>query len=379
MAIFGMFKSGKEKELDRLDHQARENPSPQAMIDLADKAMAFEQEALAQATAKRALETYPHMDPVRSMYQRIMRNHIQTRLLQLQKSLAGGEAPESDYAALADLYYRELGNIDKALETTRDGLKRHPDGEGLHWINGLVRFDRFHEDFIANDGLKAIDHLARAVAANPMNYKASLTLARLYAEAGALGKARERVAALLQTAPGDEKATKLQKELEAVANAADAGEDLEEAFRGIEEHGALGPVGQRFARLFDARAASATMVRVQPVRVNELLKKLAAVGGFEAAVAINETGEVVGDHTRGNVLPGDLARIILTIHRQAEDSSRRMDLGNFRRGIIEWPKGRIHLAEWKNLVFGILTTEGARSESAMEGEIDRILNQVAVG
>jgi tetratricopeptide (TPR) repeat protein len=87
-------------------------------------------------------------------------------------------------------------------------VKGAPDGPS---VDGLIRLERFHEEYIPTDGEKALSHLQRAVEKNPHNYKAKLLFARNYGEIGIFENAREHTRDLLNDHPGDDTASQYIK------------------------------------------------------------------------------------------------------------------------------------------------------------------------
>lgn len=361
----GLFR---KSEIERLEAEAQTNPTPAALTALAERYLAGGEVDRALETAKRAADQFPDSSRARTTYQSIRKLQLQAHILELQKKIGHNPIP-TDYERLADIYCRELGNRDRALEVVREGLERFPKSEGLHYLDGQVRLDRFHEEFIARDGQKCIDHLREATHLNPQNFKAWLLLARLYGEIGMSSAARACVTTLHQLAPYDDLVRALEQ---AVARPA-AFTDIEEALRAVEAQGGLSPEGQTVAAVFGAKAA-APPVPVGAEEAHGLVKGLLGRPWALGAFAFTTAGQSLAHESRPPLDGNAWQDVLLTLHRNAEDASRRMDIGSFLFGTLDCPHHRVHLRERGALVLALVVQPSARAD-----EVDAELERAAEG
>lgn len=373
----GLFESlRRRREVERLEEQARTNPGPNTFVELAEKLLAYGEESRALEVAKEATAKYPASEHVQTTYQFILRTHLQNRIRDLNRRLVQ-KPTAADYAALAQLYYKDLGDRDAALETCRRGSVMFPNDENLHLVDGLVRFDRFHEDFLAKDGLRAIEHLERAAALNPNNYKAHALLAQIFVEVGALGKAKESLRAVLRIAPEDERARQMLARVEAAAPTAGAEVDLEAMLLEVEKRGSLTKEARALVTGEAGTPGTERRSRVDETKLAPLLGRFDAVDGIRGALVMTRHGEALASKAAG-ISADVLANVVRQVYDVAEDSSKRMDIGSFVRGTIDGPFGALHVVELRSLVLAVLATPQAKQELVTE-TIDKCLDLLASG
>jgi tetratricopeptide (TPR) repeat protein len=372
MGLFDSFREG--KELEKLEKEALRNPSPLSLVAFAERLMTYGHGKRAAKVVKDALERFPDSDKVRSSYQLIMKTTVKEEINELQDKLEGSPDP-SDFERLAMIYLRDLESQDKALEIVRKGLALHPDYSGLHYVDGLVRLDRFHDEFIPRDGEKALHHLETAVRLNPNNYKAKLMLARLCAEADMFARARATLDDILSQMPGDEAATTFR---ELISTFGDGKDDPDFAFMDVAERGELSEQGHAVFAFFDPSASMiVTKINVQPDAMGRILTGLKNVDGYRAAVSFREDdGSILAKDSAGGLLGDTMAEALQKIFLAATDSSKRLDIGGFVRGVLECPMGRFHIVHWKNIVIAALTHSDAKKDE-VEREMDEIIDALA--
>lgn len=369
----GLFDAVRRKsDLDRLEQEARSNPTPASLTTLAERYLAGGELDRAMETAKLAADRFPESDRARITYSSIRKLKMQAQIHGLQKRIAQSPLP-TDIEVLANIYYRELGDRDKALDVIREGLERYPKSEGLHFLDGQIRFDRFHNEFIARDGDKCVEHFKEATRLNPQNYKAWLLLARLYGELGLAREAGECVKTLRRLAPDDEVVRALEK---AVA-APPAYTDLEEALRAVETQGGFSAGGQAVAALFGAKIAGAQAHRpLDPAQTKGALKNLLGQPWALGAFAFGGDGCPVAHEVRAGMDGAAWQQAIQAIARSAEDASRRMDIGGFVLGTLDCPAGRIHIRErGAAAVLAVVAQPNSRPDE-VDAELERVVESL---
>jgi predicted regulator of Ras-like GTPase activity (Roadblock/LC7/MglB family) len=320
------------------------------------------------------VKQFPDSERTVSTFRYIKRAHLQHSIIELQRSIENNPDPAA-YARLAILYYKDLGDWEAALEVCRRGIVMFPDAEELHLINGQIRFHRFHESYLAKDGLKAVEHLSKAAQINPRNYKAQQLLARLLTEARCFRKAQEVLECILSFMHDDELSRSLLAKLQQLEPEKD--EDVERMFKRVERAGAIAKDIKELVKLYEPEEVGepATPQGISPHTVRELLPDLLGVAGCEAAVVIDTDGTLQAAQSNSGLDPQTLAQAALTIHRTAAESAQRMDIGSFNRCLIDGPRGAIHMVETRNLVLMVLASPAARKE-AIERAIDNFLDQL---
>src|SRR5882757_4220064 len=157
----GLFDGTKRRHLNDLEREVLANPTPQNMVSLIERYMAAADEAKALEMARKAVEKFPNSEKVQTTYQNVRRLQLQAEITEISKALRRSPG-KSLYERLASIYHSELGNRTKAFET----LAKFPQSDGLHLISGLIRMDRFHTDYLANDFTEAIHHFEKAASIN---------------------------------------------------------------------------------------------------------------------------------------------------------------------------------------------------------------------
>ncbi len=367
MGLFDLFRG--KSDLERLEQETAANPTAAGLASLSERYQAAGDVARALETAKRAAEQFPDSEHARNAYQTIRRLQMQNRIVELQRRIEHDPVP-GDFEVLANLYYHDLGDHDKALDLTRRGLERFPKNEGLHFLDGQIRLDRFHNEFIARDGAKSLEHLMDAARLNPQNYRALLLLARLYGELGLTQQARERIAALRLLAPGDESVAALEKALPPEPLFT----DVDDALGAVEQGRGILPAAAAVAALFGARAA-VQRPAADPAQIQVTLKSLVDPAWSLGAFAFTTDGQNLGFEVRPDLEGPVWQQALIAIHHAAEVASRRMDIGGFHAGTLDCPTRRIHMRERGSLVLALIARSNSRAND-VETALARALETI---
>ncbi len=372
----GLFDTSRRRQLDDLEREVLANPTPQNMVSLTERYMAAGAEDKAVDVARKAVEKFPNSEKVQNTYQNVRRVQLQSEITELSKALRKGPS-RAHYERLADIYHRELGNRTKAFETALEGLTKFASSDGLHLISGQIRMDRFHQDFLANDFTEAVNHFERAAQINPRNYKALVSLARMYAEVGLYEKARPYLEQMLQENPGDEHAVHLLKV--ASGKGGHPGQNLDDALSDIETRRALPAEGVEVARLFEPGPLTSSAVPVvSPMKIEGFLTGYESVNGYKCSAVLSRDGACVAAHSRGMVPRELFAQFVQDVYLCSEDASRKMDIGTFVNGEFETPAGRVALAEWKGYILGLLADQPAQKKD-VDAAVEKFVTFISVG
>jgi tetratricopeptide (TPR) repeat protein len=359
MGWFSWWPWNKRKELEKLEAEVRRNCTPAMLSLLAEKYYQHGEFNNAVECARRSLDRFPDSPRIKEMHAQIMRLHNQNSLSKLQKELEGRRATAETYARLADLYYRDMNDLNRALELANEGLTRFPQSEDLHMITGQIRYVRYQADHLAQDGLKCVEHMEEAVKVNPMNYKALATLARLFTEVGAYDRATQTCASIQRFAPDDAAATTLCTKLQGVEP---LGTDLEDLFKTVGAAGGPTPESRALADAFpvEDRQARATG-RLDPKTAAANITEFRRIDGVRAALVLDEQGKAIGSWAASGS-SAEVAELVWNIYCTSEDSGRRMDIGSFKRGILEAPGMRMHLVEAGHHLVAVVSTKAVRDQ-----------------
>lgn len=375
----GLFDSvRRNRELEKLEREAAQNPSPLTLSTLAERYIAFGETEKSLEVAKKAVEAFPDSERVVTTYRYIMRTHLQARIAELQKSIDKNPTP-TGFGRLAELHYKDLGDRDTAMEICRRGLAMYPRDEGLHMIQGKIRADRFHEDFQAKDGMQAVEHLERVAKLNPQNYKALIHLSKLYLEVGAYAHAQATVEMIRRVSPEDETARTMLEQLSGLPKRDLATEDVDLQFREVEARGGLDEAGKAQAARYDTvvqRRPLGAAFKLDAEKLAPILRKFDELDGLIAAMVVTADGRPISAHGAGGAPLDRLAQIAHAIYLTSEDASKRMDIGAFQRGTIEGAFGRLHLVMFRQLLLCVFTNLATKNEPVANA-IERVLDALA--
>ena len=370
----GLFDGTKRRQLNDLEREVLANPTPQNMVSLIERYMAAGDEAKALEMARKAVEKFPNSEKVQTTFQNVRRLQLQAEITEISKALRRSPG-KSLYERLASIYHSELGNRTKAFETALEGLAKFPQSDGLHLISGLIRMDRFHTDFLANDFTEAVHHFEKAASINANNYKSLVNLARLFGEAGAYYKAKPILEQVLRANPGDTNAETLHRFI--TDNLAKAAPSLGDALAETETRRELSPEGDQIRRIFDPSSASAAP-QVDRAKLEAFLVGFETMNGYKCSAVLTRDGQQYASHTRGMVPKDRFTRFLQDIYQCSEDASRKMDIGTFVSGELDTSLGRVATAEWKGYIVGILADHPAKKED-LSAAVEKFVSLLSVG
>lgn len=366
---------GASKKFDGMEREVLSNPTPMNMVSLVERYMAAGEEDKALETAKKAVEKFPNSEKCQSTFQNVRRMQLQVEIQDLNKAIREG-GHKKDFERLAEIYHRDLGNRTKAFEIAQEGLAKYQQSDTLQTISGLIRMDRFHQDFLANDFSESIRHFEKAAVINPRNYKALASMGRLYAEAGAYFKAKPVLEQVLKVSPGDEVAERALRVV--VSNMGSTARDVDEALSQIESQRGLLGVGLEVRKIFEPSQRGSGVADVSTGQVEKFLNNFESMNGYKCSAVILRDGRCMGSHTRGMVGRERFVRVLQEVYHCCEDASKRMDIGTFVSDEIETSVGRVVMTDWKGHVFGILADVPAKKEDLNQA-VEKFIAFLSVG
>ncbi|MEK7448812.1 MAG: tetratricopeptide repeat protein [Planctomycetota bacterium] len=402
MGLFDFFKQ--RKELKKLEGDVRDNPSPLAVATLGEKYLMLNKNDQARTVTAQALKDYPCSERIANLYQQIMKTCFQDKILWLHKEIERN-ANAGGYFRLAQLYYKEMGDLDKSLDILRDGINRFPDEEDLHLLNGQIRLERFHlEGFLSSDGLKAMEHLRRVIELNNLNYKALLLMIKLMVEIEAFAEAWKFMEIVRRFAPDDEAIARLAGKLKEQSQTTINEVELELLFKAVEERGDISSQAKDLSSFYkvDPTGLLSLNITVNQEKLNNLIKNFNETEGFKAAANFSPAGETLfrivkpGQplDRRGAVSeappflqkgrdgaeppdPETLIEVLKGIYQVAQDSSRKMDFGRLSKGFLLSPLGRLNFFRVGNFTVVCLFALTTKPE-VIKSEIDWLLDMMSM-
>ncbi len=354
------------REIKRLRRELTDRPRPAQFVALAQLYLASEQIEDAAATADLGLSRFPESTELRQTARSIRQRQVASRVRTLRRRLSAEPSPAL-FAQLGRLQI-ETDDLTGALESAAQCAARYPGREESLLIEGEVRLRRFRRDRVAADGLQAARLFEAAVRINPRNTRSWMHLAKLYFAVGAYDRAVSRLERYLSCGgERDQIAIRLLAQARECVDP-QVSTDLPQCFQRVEERGhwvhdiwssqVASPVSRRDNGMFLA--------------LQSRLGELAQQEGVVRALAVPLGDE---DAPRRD---DAFERLITQVAEAAYRSARRMDLGSFRRGIVEGPFGKVLLARVQSVAVGVLCERRVPSERLLNTIENLIASAAAV-
>jgi len=217
-------------------------------------------------------------------------------------------------------------------------------------VLGKARLALFYKELAASEGIAGVTCLNRVLEVEPANARAHRLLAEVHYRIGALPTARKHVEALRADGVSDSEVDALWDE---VKSSPATTEDVAMRFHLVQRTGSLahGPItGQRRKPTRVVAVDEFDGARQALAQVSRLLgvQKCAYIRGSRALV-------------KGEIKDGkdSLLRVVRVLAKAAHRTARRMDLGNFSKGVLEGDFGRICICSYGEVVAAALCGDDA--------------------
>jgi tetratricopeptide (TPR) repeat protein len=348
------------RELGEARKAVQRGRSPYAISQFIDKCIELGRLDLALEEAEKGIREFPNSESLSEAYKRLIRAKCADDLKRHRDEVRKAPGPKA-YYKLACLY-KEMRDLDQAVETARKGSELYPDFEGNYIVLADLRYERFQRDLRASDGIQALDLFEKAVDLNRENYRLLFQLAEIYHAIGAKKRGLDKVKMILDFAPDDRKALNLLATLQAMPDPPD--DEIKEILRDFERRASSGSVfkpgllAQRYTR--------------NPDHLARKLPALEKIGGFQRAVVLGPNGELLAGYPGGpeeNRKYGDTLRKLFTA---AIDCSLRMDISTFEKGLFESQDGLTFLTVIDRLQIAVLCSNKTKA-NRMTAEVHKFL------
>jgi tetratricopeptide (TPR) repeat protein len=314
------------KELRRLEQRVREEPSPSTFVDLGQVFINLDMLDRALQAADDGLLLFPDAQELQKLRDFAWRGVHRTRVDDLRARL-DKTASSKLYRELAGLHL-ETGDQGALHSTCEEWSVRFPSDPGPWLFLGQARLLNYYRDFSAREGLEAVQSLERAIGLDPRERKARTLLAEVYYRIGAVQRARLLLDAV-STGADDADLQDLRRQ---VAASKPLGNDIEELFRTAEQNGALPNAPP---------TAPAPALRLEDGigTIREALGAIAEMPGVRKATYIKGVRALV----KGDIKDGKDAflRTVRVVAKAGHRYSRRLDIGSFKKGVLQGPFGVI--------------------------------------
>lgn len=342
------------KDLKALEARAREEPSPSTFVDLGQVYINLGTAERTLQVAEEGLALFPDSDELRKLRRFAMKSQLNSRINDLRARLNKGPAPRL-YRELAGLYL-EKGDFGSVHGTCEECIRRFPD-DGETWlILGQARLTNFYRDLSAREGLESVRCLQKATGLAPDNSKAHRLIAEVLFRVGALTPAREHLEVLVRLQPGESEAAAM---LTQMGEAEDKGADLDICFHNVEATGTL-PNRPPSARPVTGPKGSRGGNDDSMARIRDSLAQIAETVGVRKATYIKGSRAMV----KGEIRDGRDAflRVVRITSRAAQRFARRLDIGNFNKGVLQGDFGYICVCSFGEVVAAVQCDDRALAE-----------------
>jgi tetratricopeptide (TPR) repeat protein len=327
--------------------------SPYSIGQFIDKCIELGKLDVALEEAEQGIREYANSESLSEAYKRLIRAKCAAELRSFRDELRKAPGPKA-YYKLACLY-KEMRDLDHAVETARKGSELYPDFEGNYIVLADLRYERFQRDLRASDGIQALELFEKAVDLNRENYRLLFQLAEIYHAIGAKARGLEKVKMILDFAPDDRKALGLLSTLQGMADPKD--EEIKEILQDFERRASSGNVfkpgllAQRYTR--------------NPDHLARKLPSLEKITGFQRVVVLGPNGELLAGYPGGpeeNRKYGDTLRKLFTA---AIDCSLRMDISTFEKGLFQSKDGVTFITVIDRLRIAVLCSNKSKKERVL--------------
>lgn len=359
MGWWSDFKAGREIESARRDVQRAR--SPFSIAQFIDRCIELGRLDVALEEAERGLAEFPHSDALTEAYKKMIRAKCADDLKTFRDEVRKTPGPKA-YYKLACLY-KEMRDLDQAIELARQGIEKYPTFEGNYIVLADIRYERFQRDLRSTDGMQAIQLFEKAVDLNRENYRLLFQLAEIYQAIGAREHALEKVKMILAFAPDDRRALKLQEDIEA-SKASSRATDLKEILADFERRAAAGTVrklGQLAQRYLKA-----------PDQLARKLVLLEKIPGFQRSLVLGPSGELLAGYPGGPEENRKVGEVLKKVFSASIECSLRMDISTFEKGLFESKDTFTCLVMADRLQIACLCSNKAKREKILE-EVHRFV------
>lgn len=350
------------RDLHRMERQAKQEPSPTTFVDLAQVYINLGRIEDTLRIAEEGLLLFPRSEELRKVHKFARRRRLTERCDELRAKIA--RSPEAVLFHDLARVYLDMGDVEALIGACTECVRHFPSDVDSYLYVAEARLQSFYRNLAAIDGQRAVSGLRKVLELQPQHAGAHRRLAELFHRIGALAEARESLKQLSKLGELDEDGKLLFEECRG-----DHGpvRDLGQLFEEIESRGGLPnrSIGglRRERRIAPDDAVSAIRDGLSRIVELEGVLKAAYIRGSKALV-------------KGNIRSGKDAflKTVRIVAKASQRVARRMELGNFSKGIIDGDFGHIVICS-----FGDVSAAVQCSESTSTDRILADLQELVAG
>ncbi|MEO0479450.1 MAG: tetratricopeptide repeat protein [Planctomycetota bacterium] len=326
------------KELRRLEQRAQEVPSPSTFIDLGQVYINLDMHERALSLAEDGLALFPQSQELRKLRRFAKKNQVASAIDTARAEVGRTPSPEA-YHKLASLHL-ELGDFEAVQGVCEECIRRFPNDPSVRLLLGRAWLTNFYRDLRAREGAAAVEHLERSLETENPPVDAHRLLAELFWRLGADTRSKAHLKALENQGPLDAELTALKAQLQKRPSGGEA--DLEQLLHRAETQGRL----PRSAVQVPAAGVTpqGAIQGGSGGGLRDALANLAGRDGVRKATYIRGSKALVKGDIKGG--RDSFLRATRVIARSSQRAARRMDIGNFNKGVVRGDFGQICLCSF---------------------------------
>jgi tetratricopeptide (TPR) repeat protein len=332
VSLFKRFKI--TRELTRLEKKAKDDPSPSIFVDLAQVYINLGSQEDALRVVEEGLVLFPRSDELRKVLGFAKKQVLAKKIEHLRGDLSKKPSPAL-FIKLAQAYLGQ-GDEDSAFAVCRECLKRYPEDLESRLFLAEMATRAFQKTLKVEKGKEAHMVLLEILERDERNKKAHQELAQLFFGIGYLEGSQHHLSILRSLGRIDKESRDLEQEIKRA---------LDEGTPSFDDPGtALMEVEKRGGLIHGKKKGAGSTKRILGSEealngVREGLSKLVAREGVIKAAYIRGSKALVKGEVRDGRDPFlKTARVFAKV---AQRTVRRMDLGNFSKGILDGVFGHI--------------------------------------
>lgn len=350
--------------LKKLEDEVQANPSPETFTELAQKHLEMGQLNEALLTAERGLQTFREAAKLRDIVHFVKKKKSAEPIKRLRDEIRV-KPSSTAYTQLADIY-RDLGEVDQALDLLGECTERFADEVVAYRMLGQIRLDNFLREVIAYDGLHAHNALRRARELAPSDSASRLALAQLLYAVGANAPC---VMELREELAENPTALDIKEFLADLGEPPplDADTTVELLIERCEEAGALTNSLRGFPRVRPGIAQrTGAAPRINAVAAMERVKDIQATPGvLNIAILDREGGTIASHRNEGGMQAEAFRDMVSSVASTAGDACRKMDIGSLVRGTVSFPDGGAAIMRRRGTTFALLFGDPLKKDRAV--------------
>jgi len=341
------------KELRHLEAKVREEPSPTTFVDLGQVYINLGMVNETLAAADEGLRLFPNSTELRKLLKFAKRKQLDGRIKDLRQRVGKNPSPKL-YRELSQMYV-ELGDFGAVQGTCEECTRRFPKDPAAYLVLGRTRLSNFYRDLNPRDGLEGVRNLQKVLELDTGNVVAHRLLAEVFYRSGAIRSAVGHLETLYRIDPQDNEVALALDTLR--GQPGQQVEDLDVLFHAVESAGrlAFGPLVRETSRTPHGEGSVG--------HIREALAQLADATGVHKAAYIRGAKALV----KGDIRDGrdSFLRVVRVVAKAAQRAARRMDIGNFSKGVMDGSFGHICVCCFGDVVAAVLCETGAATDQIL--------------